>query len=160
MWHLYSKHLLHIQVSICSTLKTQPANYTLFLWHSSTEPYSVFIWFCRKITPGTKAGDETQTSFSQCWITYVPWIKHLVGNNGIRLMEHSVLCNCILCKHFAHFKHRLQLFHSLTVSAKRSLRNVLFAAYSSSLQRMQHNVWERQTTLSLTFLKLDLIHSW
>lgn len=38
-------------------------------------------------------------------------------------MEHSVFCNCILCKHFAHFKHRLQLFYTLTVAAKTSLRN-------------------------------------
>lgn len=46
-----------------------------------------------------------------------------MGKNGMRLMEHSVFCNCILCKHFAHFKHRLQLFYSLIVSSKTSLRN-------------------------------------
>lgn len=51
-----------------------------------------------------------------------PGLTTQLGNNGIRLMEPSVFCNCILCKHFAHFKHRLQLFYSVIASAKASLR--------------------------------------
>lgn len=35
MWHFQSKHLLHFQVSICSTFKTK-AKYTLLPWHFIT----------------------------------------------------------------------------------------------------------------------------